>query len=112
MLFTHFFINSKGFGGNNASAAVLAPHITMKMLSQKHDESTLNQYKHRNATVAEKAQEYDNNAINGDFKVHYHFGENVIDENKVNMTQEYFEIPGFGKNISLSIPCPYPDMAL
>ena len=29
-------INSKGFGGNNASASILAPHVVEKMLRKRH----------------------------------------------------------------------------
>ena len=35
------FINSKGFGGNNATAAVLSPAITKKMMLKKHEKVLL-----------------------------------------------------------------------
>ena len=36
------FINSKGFGGNNASAVVLAPSVVERMLRKRHGEATFN----------------------------------------------------------------------
>ena len=30
------FVNSKGFGGNNATALVLAPHVVRGMLRARH----------------------------------------------------------------------------
>ena len=38
------FINSKGFGGNNATALILSPTVTRRMLAQKHGAAALTAY--------------------------------------------------------------------
>ena len=37
------FINSKGFGGNNATATVLSPKVTMQMLAKRHGDERYEQ---------------------------------------------------------------------
>ena len=41
-------INSKGFGGNNASALILSPQQTMKMLETKYGADAIADYWQRN----------------------------------------------------------------
>ena len=38
------FINSKGFGGNNASGVVLSPRIAEKMLRKRHGQAAFAAY--------------------------------------------------------------------
>src|SRR5690606_9384231 len=52
-------LNAKGFGGNNASAPVFAPHIALKMLGKRHGEKAMNAWRERNEAVREQAAAYD-----------------------------------------------------
>ena len=52
-------INSKGFGGNNATAAVLSPAVTRKMMLKKYGESAFKKYRKQNQIVLENIQDYD-----------------------------------------------------
>lgn len=39
------FLNAKGFGGNNATATVLAPHIAEQLLERKHGMSQIQKWR-------------------------------------------------------------------
>src|SRR5690606_27632611 len=44
-------LNAKGFGGNNATASLLAPHVTRRMLEKRHGRSAMTQWQHHNEDV-------------------------------------------------------------
>ena len=73
-------LNSKGFGGNNATATVLAPHITQKMLTARHGRKAMTEHACRNETIAAKSADYDAAASRGDHRILYHFDEGVLGE--------------------------------
>jgi acetoacetyl-[acyl-carrier protein] synthase len=58
-------LNAKGFGGNNASASILAPHIVRRMLARRHGEQALSAYEQRNEAVREAAAAHDVQACRG-----------------------------------------------
>ncbi len=45
------FINSKGFGGNNATALILSPTVTRRMLAQKHGAAAMTAYDKRHEPI-------------------------------------------------------------
>ena len=59
------FINSKGFGGNNASALVLAPHVTERMLRKRHGQAAFDAYLARREGTRAAAAAYDQQALQG-----------------------------------------------
>ncbi len=105
-------INSKGFGGNNGTGVILSPLTTHKMLAEKHGRKKMTRYHKRNGSVVERANEYDQETIKGKTKPIYHFGENVLGDEDLNLTDQTIKIPGYKKSIKLDIPTPYPDMQL
>ena len=56
-------INAKGFGGNNASASVLAPHIVNKMLRNKVGENAWQGYLGRLEQTESLVGQYDSDVI-------------------------------------------------
>ena len=72
-------LNSKGFGGNNATAVVLAPHTTSKMLTARHGAAAMKRHAQENEFVAAEVAAYDAQASSGQHRVHYSFGEGVLD---------------------------------
>ncbi|MCP4752598.1 MAG: beta-ketoacyl synthase, partial [Proteobacteria bacterium] len=104
------FINSKGFGGNNATGVVLSPKITSKMLEKKHGRERLKKYRTLNEPVVENANQYDREATCGKLKAFYRDDERVLNEDDLDLTDQCLKIPGFKKEIDLNIPNPYPDM--
>jgi acetoacetyl-[acyl-carrier protein] synthase len=100
-------INSKGFGGNNASGLILSPQTTMKMLEKKHGAARLAQYKLLNEKVAEKASDYDQSVINGEFKAIYHFGSEVMTGDDLEITEQGISLSKFENQLSFSQENPF-----
>jgi acetoacetyl-[acyl-carrier protein] synthase len=104
------FINSKGFGGNNATATVLSPAITLKMLAKRHGDEAMAQYQDRHTQVAKAQADYQQHADLGHYELIYRFGDGLIDENGIEISEDSMTIPGFDKQVLLSKPNPYQDM--
>jgi acetoacetyl-[acyl-carrier protein] synthase len=104
------FLNSKGFGGNNATATVLSPQIVNTMLAKRYSTEDMTAYEIRREQVREKANNYDTNATQGHFDTIYHFGQDLIDENDIQMTDEEIHIPGFTNPIDLRMSNRFKDM--
>ena len=104
------FINSKGFGGNNATAAILSPFVTETMLTKRHGQSAMRAFKTRQETVAEATRAYDEACTRGETRPIYRFGEDVVEGNALTMTPTTISIPGQKQPISLTPNNPYKDM--
>jgi acetoacetyl-[acyl-carrier protein] synthase len=103
-------INAKGFGGNNATATILAPHVVHKMLRKKHGASSLSAWGKANESVAENAQKYDQEAVRGTAIPIYLFDNGVIPCEEIMISKEAVKIPGFAEAIQLPKDIDYPDM--
>ena len=104
------FINSKGFGGNNASAAILSPRATRQMLAKKHGKSALNAHDKKHEAVQAATDKYDADTTAGKNALIYKFGEGVIEGAALNISSDAIRIPGHAHNISLDVENPYADM--
>ncbi len=93
-------INSKGFGGNNASTLVLSPAQSLQMMQTRYGKQTLTDYWHRNETTREQAARYDQSAIQGQRQIRYAFGTSVIPSEAVQMTRDAVHL---GK-VQVSLP--------
>lgn len=100
-------INAKGFGGNNASATLLAPHITKTMLQKHYGEKAYNDYLTRNEQVQEQAKAYDEAALKGEAETTYRFNYNVADGEHVHFDTQSLTIDGFKQAIDLNIQSPF-----
>ena len=103
------FINSKGFGGNNATAVVLSAEQANKMLEKRYKDHFASYEKRREATRI-AAQKYAKQADDGKLKVIYRFGEDLIDENQIVITETDIQLPGYSIRISFSQENPWQDM--
>lgn len=102
-------LNSKGFGGNNASATVLAPHIVNRMLERRHGREAFKAWRQRNDRVAERAGAYDQQALTGPLPVIYKFDHNVLDGEHIGYDRDGIRVPGYGQAVDLSQDSPYSD---
>ncbi|GAB3379593.1 beta-ketoacyl synthase [Azotobacter armeniacus] len=93
------FINSKGFGGNNATGYVLAPHVVERMLCKRHGEAAFADYLSRRQATREAAQAYERQALKGQFDIIYHFGMDMIDEHDLQIDDKQIRVPGFEQPI-------------
>ncbi|MEN0107850.1 MAG: beta-ketoacyl synthase [Pseudomonas sp.] len=91
------FINSKGFGGNNASGVILAPHVAERMLKKRHGEAAFAAYTSRREQTRANAQAYDQRALNGQLDIIYNFGQDMIEDQAIEITAEQMRIPGFSQ---------------
>ena len=96
-------INAKGFGGNNASATLLAPHITARILASKHKGKLWSQYSAKSEAVMQQAQAYDQAMLNGTAKPIYRFDNNVLDGHCIDFNDKEIRIPGYNKAINLDM---------
>lgn len=102
-------INSKGFGGNNASGLVLSPNQTLKMLTNKYGESLIKDYHAKNILIKEKQKTMDLNTCNGQERIIYKFGESVMDQTSVTLSEDSIQLSEFNKAILLPTSNPYMD---
>ncbi|MCU1718512.1 beta-ketoacyl synthase [Pseudomonas sp. 5P_3.1_Bac2] len=104
------FINSKGFGGNNASAVVLAPHVAERMLRKRHGEAAFAAYQTRRAATRSAAQAYDELALKGQLEIIYNFGNDMIDDKQIEISAEQIKVPGFAQPLQFASDARYRDM--
>ncbi|HEX7763909.1 MAG TPA: beta-ketoacyl synthase, partial [Cellvibrio sp.] len=104
------FLNSKGFGGNNATASVFAPHVVDSMLACRYGQEAFALYQVKRAKVCDNATTYDTAALKGDFATIYHFGEGLIDESLITVDQHHVNLPGFAQAIDLDFGNRFADM--
>ncbi|MCF2909060.1 beta-ketoacyl synthase [Pseudoalteromonas sp. DL2-H2.2] len=105
------FINSKGFGGNNATATILSPAMTLKMLSKRYDEAEFAQHSAKLAETKQQQARYQQAADLGQYELIYRFGDGMIDEAQLQLSKESLSIPGFDKAVKLSVNNLYGDLA-
>ena len=100
-------INSKGFGGNNASSLVLSPHQTLHMLTQRYGQDTLSAYRKKNEEVRNIQATRDAAACQGQERILYNFGHSVMDASSVTLTPHNIRLSEFEQAIDLPQINPY-----
>jgi acetoacetyl-[acyl-carrier protein] synthase len=103
-------INSKGFGGNNASATVFSPVTTRRMLQTRYSAQEWKHWERANEAVRERQQSYDDGMIAGTVRPVYKFDHGVLHENDIEMGPQVLSIGGH--IVHLDIESPYVDMKL
>jgi acetoacetyl-[acyl-carrier protein] synthase len=101
------FVNAKGFGGNNATGTLLAPHIVEKMLAKKHGASVMNQWRTNNEAVRQAADAYEQRALAGTTEPVYRFDYGVLGGESLTMSDKNIQVPGFEKPVNLEFKSPY-----
>lgn len=102
-------LNAKGFGGNNASAALFAPHVAQRMLQKRHGAQVYAAYQKRNEAVREQAMRYDADACEGKLQPIYKFDHNVMGGEDLDCSGRAIAVPGFGLPVDLDFDSPYRD---
>jgi len=103
-------LNSKGFGGNNASAVVLSPDRTEAMLRKRHGDEAMAAYTKKREASLEASEKYLSGADRGEYAPIYRFGEDMIEEADIDISETRISIKGFANDISLPTGNPYQDM--
>jgi len=103
------FINSKGFGGNNATAVVLSPNKVESMLALRYADR-FDDYLTRREETRINSAAYAERADAGQLDVIYRFGEPLIDEDGLSISAEGVSVPGFAQKIIFEKGNPWQDM--
>ncbi len=106
------FINTKGFGGNNATGVVLSPSVVKRMLNKRYSQPVLEDFTVRQAQTLAQAEQYNQRATRGEFDIIYKFGQDMVDDQQLEITQTGITIPGEEQTISLSSDSRYCDLML
>ena len=104
------FINSKGFGGNNATATVFSPKVTLDMITKRYSDKEMNDYQQKLTLVEQAQTEYRQRANQGEFDVIYKFGEGLLDENTIEIKDDSLIFAEFKQAINLPTKNPFSDM--
>jgi acetoacetyl-[acyl-carrier protein] synthase len=102
-------INSKGFGGNNASAALLSPAVARQMMRSRYTAQEWRGWERANEAVQERQQAYDDAMIAGDQQPVYRFDHGVLHDEDVQLDATSVTVGG--RSVSLALTSPYEDMS-
>ena len=103
-------INSKGFGGNNASATLMSPTATTAMLRKRYSADQWKQWQRANEAVRERQQAYDEGMIAGNIEPVYKFDHGVLHDADIEVTAN--EVTVGGHKVDLRMTSPFDDMRL
>jgi acetoacetyl-[acyl-carrier protein] synthase len=101
------FLNSKGFGGNNATACVLSPMQSLAALEKAAGSADFKAYLNKNADVEDKRQGYFTKLAQGENELIYRFGEGVLAGEDLEISKDGVKIPGYDKELSFDVENPY-----
>lgn len=104
------FINSKGFGGNNASGVLLAPQVVERMLRKRYGPERFAAYVAQREQTRAAAQAYDQQALKGQLEIIYNFGHDLIDDQNIEMGREQISVPGFSQPLVFQRDARFADM--
>jgi len=103
-------INAKGFGGNNASCTVLAPHVAARMLEKRFGRERMCEHAALNERVRERSADYDARASSGQAAPIYQFDHGVLHGEDLEWDASRLRVPGYAQAIDLEMQSPYADM--
>ena len=66
-------INSKGFGGNNATTSVISENLTMTLLEQRYSKSDITGWQKKREQILDNREEERQKAINSSIVPIYEF---------------------------------------
>ncbi len=73
------FLNSKGFGGNNATSALISSNLTEELLQRRFTEKELKDWKKRREATLQLREKNFELAVNSDIEPIYEFDKDVLD---------------------------------
>jgi acetoacetyl-[acyl-carrier protein] synthase len=103
-------INSKGFGGNNASATMLSPAVTRRMLQARYSDKEMRNWEAANEKVREAQQGYDDRMIAGTEQPLYRFDCGVLSGSDVELGAREMRLGE--RTVDLDLQSPYDDIQI
>jgi acetoacetyl-[acyl-carrier protein] synthase len=80
-------VNSKGFGGNNATATVVSPAVSHSLLKGLHGERELDAWQARFEATQQRRQDIEDSRLAGDWQPLYRFNDGVLDDADIEAEQ-------------------------
>lgn len=96
------FLNSKGFGGNNATATVFSSGVVETWMEKRFSKSVLKSYRQKREESRVQRDAYLAQADVGKLNPIYEFGVNMIDEDQISMSADELRLPGYTGRIGLN----------
>lgn len=103
------FINSKGFGGNNATGIVIAPEWVDTLLANRYGQAFAC-YCERREQTRQAASDYLRRADTGQLDVIYRFGEDQVDIAELRLSSTEMNLPGYAQPVQFDTSNPWRDM--
>jgi len=97
-------LNSKGFGGNNATGVIASPKIIMDMLVNRYGKNKMTQWRKRNDKVIEESQGYEEAMSRREVPPIYNFGNNIVDPENVSISKDEIKIGEYIVNLGKDHP--------
>ena len=91
-----FFLNAKGFGGNNATTSIYKSNFVKKMLPKLFSKSKLTSYEAALEKTRENKLVYNSNCLEGNFNLIYRANEEILNpETDLEMTSEAIKLKDY-----------------
>lgn len=97
-------INSKGFGGNNATATMLSPAATQQMLKQRYSDRDWQAWQLANEQVAQTQRDYDAGMSAGTVEPVYRFDHGVLHDKDVELDAKEVRLGNYAVSLELDNP--------
>lgn len=97
-------INSKGFGGNNATAAVLAPDVVAQLVQRAHGKQAMTDWAARNEAVAARRAEVEADRLVGQWAPLYRFNEGVLSDDDISIDSDTVRLADREVRLRADIP--------
>ena len=104
-------INSKGFGGNNASAAMISPVRTMEMLRRRYSAAEMSAWQARNELINEKISAYNTACLRDQSRPTYRYDYQVLEGEDLEISAAGIKLPQHPIDISFDVDNPYSDLS-
>lgn len=109
--FDSILLNAKGFGGNNATAAIMSPTVTRRMLEKRHGSKTMTAWQKANEQTVDNASNFEAETNRLPIRPVYHFDHDVRGGDDITFSDKGMTLRGYGREISLDLPNKYGDMS-
>ncbi len=76
-------VNSKGFGGNNATATVMSPAVSHSLLKGLHGGRVLDAWQARFESTQQRRLDIEASRLSGDWQPLYRFNDGVLDDSDI-----------------------------
>ncbi|MEY8262814.1 MAG: hypothetical protein RPR98_01315, partial [Bermanella sp.] len=89
---------------------VLSPSVTLAMIEKRHSSEDMQAWQCKHRVTVETAQQYEQDALHGNYQVIYNFGSGMIDDKEMVISQSGISIPGFDHDLLYQASSRYNDM--